>query len=38
LSERTAEIHVTGVLNKLGPNSKTQISRWMAVAGLAGDS
>jgi DNA-binding NarL/FixJ family response regulator len=38
LSERTAETHVTGILNKLGLNSRTPISRWMAVAGLAGDS
>ena len=30
VSERTMESHVTNILNKLGLNSRIQISRWMA--------
>ena len=29
LSERTVEAHVTNILNRLGLNSRVQISRWI---------
>jgi DNA-binding NarL/FixJ family response regulator len=29
LSERTIETQITNILNKLGLNSRTQVSRWM---------
>jgi non-specific serine/threonine protein kinase len=34
ISERTVETHVTHIFNKLGLSSRTQLSRWLASAGL----
>jgi DNA-binding CsgD family transcriptional regulator len=34
ISERTVETHVTHIFNKLGLSSRTQLTRWLASAGL----
>lgn len=38
LSERTVEAHVTHIFNKLGVNSRAQLTRWLAGTAAAGSA
>ena len=38
LSERTVETHVTHMFNKLGVNSRAQVTRWLADTAGAGST
>ena len=37
VSERTAEVHVSNILGKLGFSSRAQIAAWAVGKGLTGD-